>query len=157
MLEKSSYYTSVPKTTIIWGTLPEIQSETDKILSFWAIFCLLTLILTSKIKIWNKCNTWRYYPITHGYHKWRSYDVWFLKYKAQQTVLFVILGHFLPFDPPNNLKNQSFEKMKLTPEDILILHLDTTNDDHMMYDSWDMERDRQNFLLFWIILCPFTP
>ena len=25
---------------------------------------------------------------------------------------FVILSHFLPFDPPNNLKNQNFEKMK---------------------------------------------
>ena len=25
---------------------------------------------------------------------------------------FVILGHFLPFDPPNNPKNQNFEKMK---------------------------------------------
>ena len=48
---------------------------------------------------------------------------------------FVILGHFLPFDPPSNLKNQSFEKMKKTPEDIIILHLHTTNDDHMMYGS----------------------
>ena len=25
---------------------------------------------------------------------------------------FVILGHFLPFDPPNNPKNQNFKKMK---------------------------------------------
>ena len=36
-----------------------------------------------------------------------------MRYKAQQTV---ILGHFLPFDPPNNLKNQSFKKMKKMPE-----------------------------------------
>ena len=83
-------------------------------LSFWAIFCPFTPLLTKKIKIWNKCKNkiWRYYPITHLYHKWRSYDVWFLRYKAQQTEFFVILGHFLPFDPPNNLKNQNFEKMK---------------------------------------------
>ena len=45
---------------------------------------------------------------------------------------FVILGHFLPFNLPNNLKNQSFEKM---PGNIIILHLHTTNDDHMMYGS----------------------
>ena len=27
----------------------------------------------------------------------------------------------------------------------------------MMYDSWDMLRDRQNFFWFWTIFCPFTP
>ena len=52
------------------------------------------------------------------------------------TDFFVILGHFLLFNPPNNLKNQNFEKMKKKkPEDITILHLHTTNDDHMLYCS----------------------
>ena len=32
------------------------------------------------------------------------------------------MDHLEPFDPPNNLKNQNFEKMKKTPEDILHLH-----------------------------------
>ena len=41
----------------------------------------------------------------------------------------------MPFDPPNNLKNQSFEKMGKKPEYIIILHLQTTNDDHLMYGS----------------------
>ena len=27
----------------------------------------------------------------------------------------------------------------------------------MMYGSWDIEHDRQNFLSFWNIYCPFTP
>ena len=45
------------------------------------------------------------------YHKWRSYDVWFLRYKVWQTV-FCHLDHFLPFDSANNPKNQNFEKMK---------------------------------------------
>ena len=26
----------------------------------------------------------------------------------------------------------------------------------MMYSSWDTERERQNFLSFWAIFCPFT-
>ena len=85
----------------------------------------------------------RYYPFTKVYHKWRSYDVWFLRYKARRTGFFVILGHFLPYDPPNNMKNQNFEKMKYTPGDIIIfiLNLCTTNDDHMMYGScvWQSE------------------
>ena len=48
---------------------------------------------------------------------------------------FVILGHFFPFDSPNNVKNQNFEKMKKTCGDIIILHLCTTNDYHMIYAS----------------------
>ena len=70
--------------------------------------------------------------------------------------------NFLPFwtifctYPPNNPKNQNFEKMKKLPGDI-IFHMCTINDNHMMYGSWDMERDRQNFLLFWTVFFPFTP
>ena len=32
--------------------------------------------------------------------------------------------------------------MKKPPETIIILHLCTTNDIHIMYGSWNMERDR---------------
>ena len=46
---------------------------------------------------------------------------------------FVIWGNFLHFDPPNNPKNQNFEKMRKLPGNIIILHLCTTNDNHMMY------------------------
>ena len=69
---------------------------------------------------------------------------------------------FLPFyapppPPRNNPKNQNFEKMKKLPGDIIILHRHTINDNHIMYDSWDVECERQNFLSFWIIFCSFTP
>ena len=64
---------------------------------------------------------------------------------------------FLPFYPPNNLKNQNFEKWKKYG-DIITLHLRTTNDDHMMYGSWDMEHDRHNFLsLFGYVLLFYAP
>ena len=51
------------------------------------------------------------------------------------------------------------------PGDIIILHLCTSNDSHMMYGSWDMECDRQNFFLildhfslsFLFILSYFLP
>ena len=69
-----------------------------------------------------------------------------------------IFSHFGPFVPPfyhpNNPKNQNFEKLKKTPRDIIILHMCTIHDNHMMYGSWDMECDRQNFLLFKNIFCP---
>ena len=42
------------------------------------------------------------------YHKWKSYDVWFLRCGAWQSEFFVILGHFLPYYSfPNNLENQT--------------------------------------------------
>ena len=36
----------------------------------------------------------------------------FLRYGVQQTEMFVILGHFSPFYPTNNPKNENFEKME---------------------------------------------
>ena len=53
------------------------------------------------------------------------------------------------------LLNQSFEKMKKLPGDIIILQMCTINDNHMMYCSWDMKRDRQNFSSFSTIFCTF--
>ena len=34
--------------------------------------------------------------------------------------------------------------MKKTPGDIITLHKCTMNDNHMMYSSWNMKRDRQD-------------
>ena len=45
------------------------------------------------------------------------------------------MGHFVPFDPPNNEKNPNFEKSKKIQGDIIIFDLRTANDDHMMYGS----------------------
>ena len=112
-------------------------------------FYPLTLLTTQKIKTWkNEKNSWRYYHFKHEYHKWKSYDVWFLRYGAQQTNFFLILDHFLPFytiSPANNTENQNLEKMKITPGDIIILHKCNINYNHMIYGSWDMKCTRQNF------------
>ena len=122
MLEISRFYIIVPKTTTMWGTVPEIRSDA------------LGLV----------------------YQKSRSYDVCFLRNGVWQRYFFVILCLFLPFYPITNLKNQNFEKMKHKPRDIIILHLCTTNDNHMMNGSWDMECDRHYFFSCWTIFCPFT-
>ena len=76
---------------------------------------------------------------------------------AQQTEFFVILGYFLLFHPHDNSENQKFGKLKTLSRDIVVLHMCTINDNHMMYGSWDMKCNRQKFLLFWTIFCPFTP
>ena len=143
---------------MMYGSL-DMYSNRQNFLSFWTVFFPFTGGCgPRKSKFWkNKKQTWRYYHFTNVYHKWQSYDVWFLRYGVQQTKCFVIFDHFLPFYPPNNPKNQNFEKMKNTPGDIIILHMWTINHNHMMYGSWDMKRDGQNFLSFWTIFCPFTP
>ena len=58
-------------------------------------------------------------------------EIW----SAMDRIFFVILDCFLPFEPPNNLKNQNFEKMKEPSRDIIIFHMCTINDSHMMYGS----------------------
>ena len=60
---------------------------------------------------------------------------------VKETECFVILGHFLPFYPTNNLKNQKFEKIKNNPRDKIILHKFTKNHDNMLYCSWDKACD----------------
>ena len=180
MLEISLFYTCLPKTTIFWVILHMemasfilVQQKTQSydvcllrygvrhfiiFYHFRPIFALLHHYWPKKWKFRkNVKNTWGYYPFTHVYHKSKSCDVWLLRYKVQWTEFFYILGHFLHFDPPNNPENQSFEKLKKRFGDIFILHLCTTNDNHMMYGSSDIKHGRQNVLLFWAIFCLFIP
>ena len=129
----------------------DMEHDRQNFLSFWTIFCIFTPLTTKKNKNFEKMeNT----PddIIQVYHKSQSYDVWFLRYWAQQTEFFVILGNFLPFYPSNNLKNQNFEKMR----EIITLYMCTINDNYMIYGSWDIKHDRQNCLSFWTVFWPFT-
>ena len=45
--------------------------------------------------------------------------------------------------------------MKKVPGNMIILDMCTIKEDHMMYYSWDIRRNRY-FLSFWTIFCPFT-
>ena len=89
------------------------------------------------------------------YHKLQLYNVWFLRYGAWWTEPFLILDHFLPFYPINNLQNQNFEKMKKTPWDIIIHHFP-----QVYKNSWSYARlfliYGSNFCFqFWAIFLPF--
>ena len=94
------------------------------------------------------------------HHKWKSFDVWSLRYGVRQTEFFLFLDHFLSsYSPsllaPSSMENQNFEKMKKMPGVIITLHKCTINDNHMMYGSWDMKPNRNKFLSFWPNFCPF--
>ena len=66
------------------------------------------------------------------------------------------LSFLTPLFPFTHLRNQNFQKMKKTPGDFIISHMCTTNDNHMMYGSCDIECNGQNILSFWNIFCPLT-
>ena len=129
--------------------LPEIWSMTDIIFYHSGpFFALLPHYQPQNLKFQkNDKNAWRYYPFTLLYHKWRSYDVQFLRYKVRQTV-FCRSGPFFALWPtPKHSENQNFEKLKKPLGDITILHMCPSNDNHMMYCSWDMECNKQYFIL----------
>ena len=78
-----------------------------------------------------------------------------LRYREQNILKLVILGQFRPFTPLKTPKNKILKKWKNFLE---ISSFYTCNKNrNLMYGSWDMEWDRQNFLLFWIAFCPFIP
>ena len=112
-LEMWSFCTCVPKITIIMMYAAwDMECDWHNFLLFWLFFYLFTPLTTTKIKIWKKCKqAWRNYPFTHVYHKWGSYHYCSCDIRCNGQ-LFVIWGHFLPFDPPNNPKYQNFEKWK---------------------------------------------
>ena len=143
--EASSFYTYVLKTTIQWGMVPEIRSETDRI--FFAILAHFMHFYPNnpKIKILKKIKKHlerASFYICVPKIMIMMYCFWDIRHNKQ---FFVILDHILPFDLTINPKNQNFKM----PRDIVILHLSTINDNHMMYGFWDVEHNRQ---IFFVIL-----
>ena len=126
--------------THVYEKLQSYEIQIAKSFVILPFFALWPSWQPKKSKFWkNEKNTCRYYHFTVVYHKWRSYDVKFLRYQPRQTEI--------------------FQKKKKTPGDIIILHMSTINKNHMMYDSWDMERNRQNFFWFgpFFHFYPFNP
>ena len=65
-------------------------------------------------------NTWRYYHFTHLHHKWKSYDVWFLRYGGQQTIFCHSVSFFALLSLYGPRKSKFSKKMDKTPEDIIL-------------------------------------
>ena len=83
----------------------------------------------------------------------------FLSFQASFCSFTPLMTLFLPCHPPNNPKNQNFEKIKNTPGDIIILHLCTTNDNlHVQFLIYQAEYiTRQNFFVILGYILPLYP
>ena len=81
------------------------------------------------------------------------YHFWDMKRDGQKFLSFWTIFSLLP--PLMTQKIKILKKWKWYL-DMSSSYTCIRNHNHMMYASWDMECDRQNFLSFWIIFCPFT-
>ena len=137
----------------------DIKCKGQSFLSFWAIFALWLSQQPKKSKFWKNKKTPGDIIILHlctTNDNHMMYGFWDIKHNRQNFLSFWTI--FYPiYYLPNNPENQNFENMKKTPGGIIILNRCTINENRMMYDSWDMEHDRQNLFSFWSIFCPFTP
>ena len=119
----------VTKISIIWYIVLEIRSETE-------FFAILGHFLTyyfpndqenqnfqKRKKLPGDVILLHMCAINDDHMMYGSWDM-------EHDRFFVILDYFLPFYPPKNPKNQTFEKMKKTREDINILHMCTINNNH---------------------------
>ena len=116
-LEKSSFYTCVPKIKVMWCMLPEIWSVTGTTFyQFKPLFCPFTLTIL-KIKIWKKKKApediifLHKYTINEDHMMYGSWDI-----KVWGTEFFVISSHFFPLTLLTTLKIKN-----------QVLHLCTTS------------------------------
>ena len=89
-------------------------------------------------------------------HKHLMYSSWDTEWDRQNFMSFWTI--FCPLSPLTTWKIQIL-KLKKTPGDV-ILRICTISDSHIMYGSWDMECNRQNFCHsgpFFVLLPPNGP
>ena len=87
-LEILSFYTyrsTINEDHMIYGSC-NIRCNRQKFSTLWVIFLPFQPLDNLENQNFNiKKYTWRYSHFTNLYHKWQSYDVWFLRYGAGQT------------------------------------------------------------------------
>ena len=84
--------------TVIWCMVPEIWSTTEFFVilgRFLPFYPAMDPENQNFEKMKKKKTPEDIYHFTNVYHKWQSYDVWFLRYGVQWTEFFVILDYFL--------------------------------------------------------------
>ena len=121
---------------------PEIWSTTDRIFGHSGLFfALLPPIDPENMKLWKneEKKRRRYYHFTHVYHNDNHMmkDSWDMECDRQNFLSFWTI--FCPFTPPP-LTTQKIKILKneKKPGDIIMLHVSTKNNDHMIYGSWNM-------------------
>ena len=111
----------------------DMEHDRHNFFTFSTIFYPFSPLTTPKIKTFKELKKWPGDIILHictinDNHM--MYSSWDMEHDRGN-----FLSLFFAVLPPKNLKNQNFENMKDTPGDIIILHICTINDNHVMYGS----------------------
>ena len=149
LLEISSFYRYVPKTTIIWGTVPEIRSETIFFLILGHFFALydplrppphLTSQKTKYLKKWKKNLELSSFCATKNMIKWSM----FTQILSVTNIIFALLPHYWP------QKLKFGENVKSTWRYYPLTHVHHKSRSH---DEWFMryKLQRPKILSFWAI------
>ena len=118
--------------------------DRQNFLSFWDIFCPFTPPndpenKNFEKKIWKKCleilSFYTYICTLNEDHM--IYGSWNIRRGRQKFLSFWAI--FCPFSPLTTQKIKIL-KLKKTPGDIIILHICTINDNHMMHGSWEVQQ-----------------
>ena len=88
----------------------DIKCDRQIFLSFWTIFCSKNQNFEKMKKV-----SWRYYHFTYVYHKWQSYNVWFLRYEVWQTDFLSFWMIFCSFTPLTTWKIKILKNWKKNP------------------------------------------
>ena len=126
--------------------LPEIWCATDNFLSYWLTF------LPFDPTLWKKCKkTWTYYPSYTRVPKWRSYDVWLLKYKGTTDSLLTFFA-LLP-------KKSIFKKNEKKRLEILSFYTSVSKIMIICYAILFLRYDAWRIVVFYfeLFFFPFYP
>ena len=130
-----------------------MERDGQNFLSFRTFFWPFISLITGKIKILNIIIL----PKSTKNHDHMLCCSWDTTHDGCNCY-FSFWAIFCPFTPITAWKMKISKKWKKMPGDIIILHKCTKNHNHMIYCSWDMERDRIfYFLLFRTIFWLFIP
>ena len=88
----------------------DMECDRQKPLSFWTIFLPITQ-QTGKSKFWkNEKNVWRYYHLTHVYHKWKSWCIVPEIWSMTDIIFSSFCAIFCSFTPLTTQKKSKFWK-----------------------------------------------
>ena len=120
---------------------------------FWPFYPPSSPMTTWKIKI---LKNWKKHLEISSFYTCVPKMIWCILLEVWN--FFSFSNIFCPFapHPPLTIQKSKFWKNEKTAwryHHFTHKHTITSND---MYASWDMKCDRQKFLSFWVISCPFT-
>ena len=142
--------------TIIWCMVTEIWSTTEHFFWFWTIFCPFTNLKTWKIKIfkkWKNC-----LEISFNTFATEMIIIWCMVPEIWSVTDRIFCHFWLLFCSFTLPTPQKIKILKKGKNCLKILSFySTINYNYMMYGSWDMECDWQEFFVIFDCFFALSP